>query len=104
MVAVILALRTYAIYQRSRRVLGYMLVVAAGVIGVGVWSVISGNTTSGVNSANLPLSTCISPFSHSEGLSLVVPWAGMAAFDSMVFGLTIYRTFSQHNSKMVELF
>ncbi|KAJ6548217.1 hypothetical protein DFH09DRAFT_1039693, partial [Mycena vulgaris] len=91
-------LRTYAMYGRNNRVLGFMVVVAAGAIGVGVWSVISDNTTSGDNRAKLALYTgCTSPISRSEGRILAGAWAGMATFDSMIFSLTLYQALNQHN-------
>ncbi|KAJ7457339.1 hypothetical protein FB451DRAFT_1047343, partial [Mycena latifolia] len=100
LVAVILILRTYAIYARNNRVLGFIMVVVAGVIGVGVVSLIFTLCSSCrlFQCENVPLYTgCISPVSRSEGLHLIGPWAGMATFDSTIFVLTLYRALSQHN-------
>ncbi|KAJ7743009.1 hypothetical protein DFH07DRAFT_835806 [Mycena maculata] len=101
LVGVMLFLRTYALYERSKRVLVLMLGVAVGTVAVGLWSVIT--STSDDTSINLYFG-CNFTTSGSEGNSLAVAWAGVTTFDSTIFLLTLYRVFGRHRANGVDLF
>ncbi|KAF7300798.1 hypothetical protein MKEN_01305400 [Mycena kentingensis (nom. inval.)] len=89
-----LILRTYALYQGSRRVLALMLVVAAYPITVGTWSVLSAShSEENVNDAP-PLGLyvgCSSGVPSSEKTKLAIAWVGLAVFDCTIFLLTLWR-------------
>ncbi|KAJ7676911.1 hypothetical protein DFH06DRAFT_1291766 [Mycena polygramma] len=94
MAGVMLILRTYALYERSKRVLTVMMTVAAAAIAVALWSVVSGKAVD--KSTNLPLYFgCNYPTPPDQGLNLAAAWAGVAVFDSMIFILTLYKAFSR---------
>ncbi|KAJ7800178.1 hypothetical protein B0H14DRAFT_3156133 [Mycena olivaceomarginata] len=101
LVGVMLFLRTYALYERSKRVLVLMLGVAVGTVAVGLWSVIT--STSDDTSIN-PYFGCNFTTSRSEGNSLAVAWAGVTIFDSTIFLLTLYRVFGRHRANEPDLF
>ncbi|KAJ7897605.1 hypothetical protein B0H14DRAFT_3853217 [Mycena olivaceomarginata] len=95
LVGVMLFLRTYALYERSKRVLVLMLGVAVGTVAVGL--------TSDDTSIN-PYFGCNFTTSRSEGNSLAVAWAGVTIFDSTIFLLTLYRVFGRHRANEPDLF
>ncbi|KAJ7914984.1 hypothetical protein B0H13DRAFT_1983210 [Mycena leptocephala] len=102
LVGVMLILRTYALYERSKRVLALMLTVAVVTVAVGIWSVVT--STSDDSSIN-PYFGCTFPTSRSEGTSLAVAWAGVTIFDSTVFLLTLFRVlFGRHRDSGMDLF
>ncbi|KAJ7152015.1 hypothetical protein C8R46DRAFT_1121750 [Mycena filopes] len=95
MVAAMLILRTYALYERSRRVLALMIAVTIGATGVALWSVVTGKA--GTNDNNLHLYFgCNYPISQAQGDRLAIAWADIAIFDCMIFLLTLYKVFSRH--------
>ncbi|KAJ7031687.1 hypothetical protein C8F04DRAFT_1185619 [Mycena alexandri] len=97
MVAAMLILRTYALYERSRGILVLMLAVTVGAIAVAIWSVLTG--TSGITDNNLHLYFgCNYPISHSQGVSLAIAWADIAIFDCMIFLLTLYKVLYRRRS------
>ncbi|KAF7334564.1 hypothetical protein MVEN_02286300 [Mycena venus] len=90
LVGLMLLLRTYALYERSKRVLGFMIFVAVASIAVAIWSVLSGKA--GDSSENLHLYVgCAYGFTKTQGISLATAWAGSGIFDFMVFLLTLYK-------------
>ncbi|KAJ7823854.1 hypothetical protein B0H14DRAFT_1307128 [Mycena olivaceomarginata] len=101
LVGVMLFLRTYALFERSIRVLVLMVGVAVGTVVVGLWSVIT--DTSDDTSINLYFG-CNFTTSRSEGNSLAVAWAGVTTYDSTIFFLTLYRVFGRHRANGLDLF
>ncbi|KAJ7774036.1 hypothetical protein B0H16DRAFT_1510817 [Mycena metata] len=90
MVAAMLILRTYALYEHSRRILLLMLAVTVGGITVAVWSVLTAKTGTIKNNLHLYFG-CDYAISHSQGVSLAIAWANIAIFDCMIFLLTLYK-------------
>ncbi|KAJ6592389.1 hypothetical protein B0H19DRAFT_1245267 [Mycena capillaripes] len=99
MVAAMLILRTYALYEHNKRLLSVMLIITGVVIIVGLWAVIAGK---GVDTSNnLPLYIgCNYPVGHSQGRSQASAWAGVAVFDCMIFFLTLNKVFNRHRDGM----
>ncbi|KAJ7342865.1 hypothetical protein DFH08DRAFT_811200 [Mycena albidolilacea] len=78
LVAAMLILRTYALYERSKRVLALMIAVAFGAVVVGIWSILSGKAVD--KTTNLPLYIgCDYPTSKAQ-----------------IFLLTLYKVFTRH--------
>ncbi|KAJ7321260.1 hypothetical protein DFH08DRAFT_889449 [Mycena albidolilacea] len=101
LVGVMLFLRTYALYERSKRALVLMLGVAVGALAVGLWAVIT--STSDDTSVLLHFG-CNFTTSRSEGNSLAVAWAGVTVFDSMIFLLTLFKVLGRHHANGRDLF
>ncbi|KAJ6468128.1 hypothetical protein C8R47DRAFT_1200993 [Mycena vitilis] len=94
-----LILRTYALYERSKRVLTLMVTVTVAAV---AWSILTGKAVD--KSTNLPLYFgCNYPTSREQGLSLAAAWAGVAVFDCMIFLLTLYKVFSRRRPNGTDL-
>ncbi|KAJ7053154.1 hypothetical protein C8F01DRAFT_554855 [Mycena amicta] len=93
-VGVMLILRTYALYERNRYVLIFMIVFSAGCIAVGVWGTLHSNALPPEDKGTtLPLSVgCTYGITQPESIGLMIAWSGMGLFDVMIFVLTLYRT------------
>nr|GAT51963.1 predicted protein [Mycena chlorophos] len=97
-VGVMMIFRTYALYERSRRVLVFMVVVSLAVIAVGAWSVFSGGSNNGStdDAPAIPLYIgCATGIDSSQSIKLAIAWVGMGVFDSMIFILTLARGLSR---------
>ncbi|KAJ6495090.1 hypothetical protein C8R45DRAFT_986103 [Mycena sanguinolenta] len=95
LVGVMLILRTYALYERSKYVLALMLAVAAGTLGIGIWSVI---TSTSDDSGDDLYAGCNFKTSRSEANSLAVAWGALTVLDSTIFLLTLYKVFRRRRS------
>ncbi|KAJ6589278.1 hypothetical protein B0H19DRAFT_1103488 [Mycena capillaripes] len=90
LVGLMLLLRTYALYERSKPVLAFMIFVAVASIAVAIWSVLTGKA--GGSGQNLHLYVgCAYGFTQAQGVSLATAWAGSGVFDFMVFLLTLRK-------------
>ncbi|KAF7300475.1 hypothetical protein HMN09_00931700 [Mycena chlorophos] len=90
LVGAMLILRTYALYERNKRVLALMLVFTTGSVAVGIWSVFRSKSSSGNTNLSLYVG-CDYPTTKQDGLNLLIPWAAVAVFDTMIFVLTLGR-------------
>ncbi|KAJ7624786.1 hypothetical protein FB45DRAFT_924211 [Roridomyces roridus] len=96
-VGLMLILRTYALYERDKRILTFLLLLTLAVIGVGVWAVVAGPSSS--SDEIIPTLHqyigCSSSVTKSQALGLVAAWGGMGVFDCAIFFLTLYRGLSR---------
>ncbi|KAJ7108023.1 hypothetical protein C8R43DRAFT_1140159 [Mycena crocata] len=86
-VSVVMILRIYALYGRSARVLWWLVGIATGFTGITLWSVHQGQH-------GFPLtilSGCHLSIPKSASYYLAVSWECLFAFDSIIFGLTIFN-------------
>ncbi|CAK5262451.1 unnamed protein product [Mycena citricolor] len=104
-IGVMLILRTYALYERSRRVLGFVVGVAALVIAVAVWAVVAGPTTAAdVKMPPLDLDRgCAAGVTRSQAAGLAIAWSSMMLFDCVIFVLTLYRALSRRRAMGFQL-
>ncbi|KAF8172972.1 hypothetical protein K438DRAFT_171476 [Mycena galopus ATCC 62051] len=100
LIGVMLILRTYALYERSKYVLVLMLAVAAGTVGVGIWSVIMSTSDDSIDDL---YTGCNFKTSRAEANSLAVAWASLTVLDSTIFLLTLYKVFRRHRSNGLDL-
>ncbi|KAJ7020076.1 hypothetical protein C8F04DRAFT_1275505 [Mycena alexandri] len=104
-IGIMLIFRTYALYERNRRILAFMVTVSAGVIGLGAWSVLSTPTPRPGDDApplNLYIG-CAVMVPYSQSLRLAAAWGGMGVFDCTVFLLTLYRALSHRRAHGFDL-
>ncbi|KAJ7101344.1 hypothetical protein B0H15DRAFT_796166 [Mycena belliarum] len=106
LIGIMLIIRTYALYDRDRRVLAFMICVSAGVIAVGVWSVLGApDADPGEKIDVLPFSLgCATSVPFSQRIGLAAAWAGMGVFDCTIFFLTVYRALSKTRAHGIDLF
>ncbi|KAI5997281.1 hypothetical protein F5J12DRAFT_852033 [Pisolithus orientalis] len=93
--AVVMIMRVYALYERSRHVLAVLLFVVVGAIAVGAWALSSSSSSSlccsGINTgASDRLSW--KGVSHLRPVNMAAAWGGQLLFDVVVFGLTLWRS------------
>ncbi|KAJ6503857.1 hypothetical protein C8R45DRAFT_973944 [Mycena sanguinolenta] len=104
-IGVMLILRTYALYERNRRILALMVVVSLGVIAVGAWAIIGGPSPKPgdeVPQLNLYIG-CSTGLTSAGSLGLAAAWAGNGLFDCTIFLLTLYRALSRSRARNMDL-
>ncbi|KAI0040038.1 hypothetical protein FA95DRAFT_1612116 [Auriscalpium vulgare] len=92
LVGVLSLIRIYALYNRSRHVLGLLVVVGAVCVAIAVW-VIATNKTESIKVISSILMGCREFVSDSQGRSLAAAWSGAMVFDTVIFLLTAYKGF-----------
>ncbi|KAM5533266.1 hypothetical protein V8D89_013043 [Ganoderma adspersum] len=88
-VAIMLVIRTYALYDRSKRILAVLVITHVG-------GAIAMVTTKSPNDTSIPLPftapRCDLSLSNSQGLHIAFAWIAMLWFDSTIFMLTLVQT------------
>ncbi|KAG6810987.1 hypothetical protein H0H92_009526 [Tricholoma furcatifolium] len=95
-VSTMLIMRLYALYDRSLRILAILLLTALAVIAVACWGIVTGKAH-GNTSNTLPvlyIYGCPPALSHILAIRLAIGWSGMLVFDTLVFALTVYKSFT----------
>ncbi|EDR09419.1 uncharacterized protein LACBIDRAFT_318990 [Laccaria bicolor S238N-H82] len=78
-----LIMRVYVLYERSRRVLAVLVGMALTVISFGCWSVLGTKNTTPDMDPVLPVG----------GIHIGAAWGGMLVFDSVIFVMTVLKSF-----------
>jgi len=89
-ITIIVALRCYALYNRNPRVLIFVAVLGLAVLASFVWAT---TTFVGID-LNFGgfFKTCVPALADGKNAPYKVAWSLSIVFDSVVFGLTLYRT------------
>ncbi|KAG1726403.1 hypothetical protein EDB19DRAFT_1752619 [Suillus lakei] len=87
-ICLILTLRTYALYGRSRRLLKWMLIVGLVLAGVGV----AGSFGQGSSSVSDIQGSCLEIYTAETAVRHGLAWIAMFVFELLVFVLTVFRT------------
>ncbi|EIN09104.1 hypothetical protein PUNSTDRAFT_143707 [Punctularia strigosozonata HHB-11173 SS5] len=90
-VGILQIIRTYALYGRDRRVLRFILAVAAVVISVGLWAVLGDRSQTIMLTAPGVAIGCISTLTRHQALHLIIAWTGLMVFDTMIFAFTLAK-------------
>ncbi|KAJ6476920.1 hypothetical protein C8R45DRAFT_1008249 [Mycena sanguinolenta] len=90
LVAVMLIMRTYALYERSKYILALTISVTLAAI---VFAIVMLSTRNARDMLDPRLQAlgCPSPTTHDVNLRSAAAWGGMLVFDVMIFLLTIYK-------------
>ncbi|KAI0043587.1 hypothetical protein FA95DRAFT_1681818 [Auriscalpium vulgare] len=92
LVGVLCIMRMYALYNRSRFVLGFLIAVALFSIVIGVWVVVTyQNQSVQIIASTIP--GCNQLLSNADGRHLAAAWSGVLVFDTIIFILTAYKGF-----------
>ncbi|KAJ6484494.1 hypothetical protein C8R47DRAFT_1321554 [Mycena vitilis] len=86
--SVIMIIRVYALYGRSRRILWFLLGLGAIVVAVSVYSF-----TQQHGSRPMILGGCHFNLSGETSFRLAGSWEGLFVFDTIIFVLTVYNAF-----------
>ncbi|KAI9065137.1 hypothetical protein FKP32DRAFT_1675018 [Trametes sanguinea] len=91
-VAIMLVIRTYALYERNKRILVLLIVTH---VGGGIFCLISIVTNLSPAKTSIPLpftfSTCDLSLTNQQGIHLALAWGAMLWFDTTIFVLTFLR-------------
>jgi len=92
-VGVLLIMRVYALYDRSRWVVVLFFTFAAVDISIGCWAILSKSSTH-LPPHDFAISApgCAEPISHEQGIRLATAWGGQLAYDAVIFFLTLYKS------------
>ncbi|KAJ7135798.1 hypothetical protein C8R44DRAFT_869496 [Mycena epipterygia] len=105
-IAIISIMRTYALFDRSRLVLGFMLFVTVGFGVFGIYTMVvvrhnaPGPAPMFLPSAPMefqPQGGCAGPLSVSVSRLFGASWAGLLFFDCMILSLTAWKAFLSYN-------
>jgi len=89
-VGVFLVIRTYALYNRNKKVLTLTCVCGFAVLAFGAWSVISEHGSS--EDAELPQINCPLPMKYNDAIHMAAVWTAVLSFDVLIVALTLYRS------------
>ncbi|KAF8879499.1 hypothetical protein BD779DRAFT_1151143 [Infundibulicybe gibba] len=90
-----MTLRVYALYGCSSRVLGSMAIIGAAIASVACWAVFAGPKTVVLQQTF----GCYARPSYDTSIRLATAWEAMFAYDSIVFALTLVKTWRRRNVK-----
>ncbi|KAF8193275.1 hypothetical protein K438DRAFT_1969759 [Mycena galopus ATCC 62051] len=90
-VAALLIMRTYALYQRSRRILILTTGIALAAVVFGAYIIFSGKGSSDTLDDVFLNVGCASGLDSSQSRRFGFGWMGMLLFDITVFGLTAWK-------------
>ncbi|KAF7312956.1 hypothetical protein MKEN_00980200 [Mycena kentingensis (nom. inval.)] len=88
--AVMLIMRTYALYERNKLVLGFMAFVTLATFVFAVSIFLTGNNANTL-SPELAAFGCPIATSRPKAIRLAEAWSGLLVFDTTIFGLTLYK-------------
>ncbi|KAE9403556.1 hypothetical protein BT96DRAFT_878637, partial [Gymnopus androsaceus JB14] len=104
LIGALLLLRTYALYERSVKILVTLLVVGLVAVLFGIVVLVLGRND---DSDLLPVldhvQLCTSQLSRPDALCLAAVWGGMLFYDALVFSLTLYKTLNLQRNGRVTL-
>ncbi|EMD36262.1 hypothetical protein CERSUDRAFT_84347 [Gelatoporia subvermispora B] len=91
-VAGLLTLRTYALYEGDKRILALLIAFICTGIGMSIWSVFGADEISDQTTAQfLPHACDLSLSADQYVLCLTAPWSVVMVFDTTVFVLTVVK-------------
>ncbi|KAK7678700.1 hypothetical protein QCA50_018282 [Cerrena zonata] len=91
-------LRTYALYGRSRRVAILILSISGGLFIVSCWSLVGQRSDYSINGG------CHQALSKGTAIRIAVAWEALFAYDSLIFSLTVYKTYQERTRNNVAVF
>ncbi|KAJ6476912.1 hypothetical protein C8R45DRAFT_367290 [Mycena sanguinolenta] len=89
-VAVMLIIRTYALYERNKYILALTICVTLAVVGFALYIILS-ETGPDILDPRLQALGCPAASPHDMNLRTAAAWSGLLIFDVMIFLLTIYK-------------
>ncbi|CAA7268611.1 unnamed protein product [Cyclocybe aegerita] len=100
-VACMLIMRMYALYGRSRFVLALYICVTAAAGAIACWAIIGGRKTK-KHEVDVPIGCAVS-VARDRAIRFAAAWSGMLIFDSLVFGMTLYKSLTLPRLRGVNL-
>jgi len=100
-VACMMIMRIYALYECSLKILAFQIGIAVLAVAIGCWAVL-GAKKEKYPDVLIPVG-CASALTHYQAIRLGAAWGGMLAFDTLVFGMTLYKALSIPRTKEITL-
>ncbi|KAJ7269090.1 hypothetical protein C8J57DRAFT_1181211 [Mycena rebaudengoi] len=98
-VGVMLILRTYALYERNKRILALMLVISVAVVCVCLGTTLFSAKGAGLGGDLELYFGCNHAITARQSMSPIIAWSAMALFDCLIFFLTLYKSFGRHSTE-----
>ncbi|VDC07452.1 unnamed protein product [Peniophora sp. CBMAI 1063] len=93
LVGALCTIRVYALYQKSRHILAFLLLIIFAGIGIAIWSILTASGSGVLIVSTAPLLVgCTQLVPRTNAQHLATAWSGVLVFDIVIFGLTVYRT------------
>ncbi|EGO03401.1 hypothetical protein SERLA73DRAFT_69274 [Serpula lacrymans var. lacrymans S7.3] len=89
--AVLMTMRVYALYNQNRRLLCALLLIAMALIAEACWGILSTAPVT-LPPTSMPAIGCDDPLSPQQDVRLAGSWSSQLAFDSLIFCLTLWKT------------
>ncbi|KAJ6575990.1 hypothetical protein DFH09DRAFT_1150158 [Mycena vulgaris] len=86
LISIVMILRMYALYNRSKRLLWTLIVIGVILTGVSAW-----NAQGQKGAVITILPGCHPNFPSATAFHLAGSWAALFFFDTIIFGLTVYN-------------
>ncbi|KZP23491.1 hypothetical protein FIBSPDRAFT_1042930 [Athelia psychrophila] len=91
-VGIMLVIRVYAMYGRSRWIIVVFAIVVVSAVSIGCWASFSGPRAQ-MPEATFYYAGCNGSTTQTQGIRLALAWMGQLGFDALVFYLTLYKSF-----------
>lgn len=88
-VGIMMNIRTYALYGRSRKIQIAVWTLSVIVLAIGSWGIFSSHSESPTEPAGVGCNVALSP---SQGAHIAVAWGCLLLYDITIFSLTLYKT------------
>ncbi|KIM64918.1 hypothetical protein SCLCIDRAFT_1213027 [Scleroderma citrinum Foug A] len=89
----IMTMRIYALYEKSRRVLSFLVVYAIVCIAVACWATLTPESPGSPLVPSPPLQFgCSISLTVDDAQRLAIAWSGQLAFDAIVLSMTLWRS------------
>ncbi|EMD39252.1 hypothetical protein CERSUDRAFT_112908 [Gelatoporia subvermispora B] len=97
-------MRTYALYGKSKRILGLLIVTGATIASVVAWVIISGSRIHELEMPSVHWSRCASLFLPNKlDKQFAIAWGCMLAGESLIFVLTAAKAITHHGTWKISL-
>jgi len=93
-ISLLFILRLYALYDKDKRILGFLCIVTTGMVGNGLlqWYLSGKDGSPTISQAVQSRVGCLQNYTVNQGLHLVYLWLGVSVLDLSVFFLTLLKT------------
>ncbi|KAJ7624868.1 hypothetical protein FB45DRAFT_1005639 [Roridomyces roridus] len=96
LVSVVMLVRVYALYGRSYRILAVLILISLGLLSALLWSIQAEFSQHTEPITGYP--GCATILTRLSQYHLAFAWESLFVFDSLMFGFTVYKTYSECGS------
>ncbi|KAG6836903.1 hypothetical protein H0H93_001490 [Arthromyces matolae] len=100
LICILLTLRIFALYNRSRRILAYMFGSGVVLVGVACWTLFGQKH---IPQQHFKSDGCHVGLARISAIHLASAWEALFVYDSIIFGLTMFKTWKNRNEFVISL-